>query len=102
MDTIAYQDIAYQDVVEVVTRWVLQNRLDPLGDAGSVTPETDVLASGLLDSLGLVNLVAYIESVVRCRIDLLDIDSTVFSTIRGLCDHAVQFRDDMRQGGGDE
>ena len=94
MDTIVYQDL-----IEVVTRWVLQNRLDPLGDAGSVTPETDVLASGLLDSLGLMNLVAYTESVARCRIDLqLDVDLAEFSTIRGLCGLAVQSRDGMRQG----
>jgi acyl carrier protein len=97
MDTIAYQGL-----IEPVTQWVLQNRLDPLGDAGSVTPETDVLASGLLDSLGLVNLVAYIESLLHCRIDLRDIDFTEFTTIRGLCGHAVRSRDGMRQGGGDE
>ena len=96
MDTIAYQNL-----IEVVTRWVLQNSPDSLGGAGSVTPETDVLASGLLDSLGLLNLVAYIESVARCRIDL-DVDLTEFSTIRGLCGLAVQSRDGMRQGGGDE
>ena len=98
MDTIACQDL-----VEVVTRWVLQNSPDPRGGAGSITPETDVLASGLLDSLGLMNLVAYIESVARCRIDLqLDVDLTEFSTIRGLCGLAVQSRDGMHQGGGDE
>ena len=94
MDTIAYQNL-----IEVVTRWVLQNSPDPLGGAGSVTPETDVLASGLLDSLGLMNLVAYIESVARCLIDLqLDEDLAEFSTIRGLCGHTVQSRDGMRQG----
>ena len=89
MDTITCQDL-----VEVVTRWVLQNSPDSLGGAGSVPQETDVLASGLLDSLGLMNLVAYIESVARCRIDFqLDVDLTEFSTIRGLCGLAVQSRD---------
>ena len=54
-----------------------------------ITPETNLLLTGLLDSLAFIELVAFIEEQTGRPVDLLDIDPEEFTTIRGLCDAAL-------------
>jgi acyl carrier protein len=70
--------------------WVRKNgqATDPAGS--EIAPDTDLLASGLLDSLGLIELIAFIESQDGCRVDLTDVDPADFSMVRGLCRLALR------------
>jgi len=46
--------------------------------------ETDLLAGGALDSMGFIELLAYVESVTGQKIDLHELDPGVFTSIAGL------------------
>lgn len=54
-----------------------------------VTPDLDLLESGVLDSLGFVDLIRFIEEVTSLQVDLLDIEPEEFATIQGLCRFAM-------------
>jgi acyl carrier protein len=55
-----------------------------------IEPDTDLLATGILDSMALVDLLNFIETKYGCRVNLLDADPAQFSTIRGLCELAAK------------
>ena len=78
-----------EQLVENVGAWVKQKSSEIDGGKTEVTADTDLLGMGLLDSLGLIELVAFIEESTNRRIDLLDIDPEKFTTIRGLCQTAM-------------
>ena len=78
-----------EQLVEQVRVWVQQKSRAIDNASEAVTADTDLLATGLLDSLGLIELVAYVEETTKRHIDLLDIDPEQFTTIRGLCQAAL-------------
>ena len=51
--------------------------------------DTDLLATGWLDSLGFVELLAYVEKTTGREIDLSDADPSEFTTVRGFSRFAV-------------
>jgi acyl carrier protein len=53
-----------------------------------IEPDTDLLTTGILDSMGLVELLIFMESEYGYKIDLIDADPEQFSTIKGLCELA--------------
>ena len=55
----------------------------------AVTPELDLLEAGVLDSLGFVELIAFIEEATGLQLDLLDIEPEEFATIQGLSRFAL-------------
>lgn len=46
--------------------------------------DSDLFASGALDSMGFIELLVYIESIIGKKIDLTDLDPNEFNSIRGL------------------
>ena len=52
--------------------------------ASTLTEDSDLIGSRLLDSLGFIELLVYVESVTGEKIDLSDLDPNEFTTIRGL------------------
>jgi acyl carrier protein len=72
------------NLIDIVIAWVNQNKLKGK-DTFEVTENTDLFASGVLDSLGFVDLIVYLESHAGCTIDLTDADPTEFSVVKGLC-----------------
>ena len=50
-----------------------------------ISAETDLLASGLLDSLGIVDLILFVEQRHGYKVDLIDVDPNEFSVVEGLC-----------------
>ena len=56
---------------------------------GEVSPETDLLTAGILDSMGFVDLLMFLETEYGYRIDLTEADPARFSTVQGLCELAL-------------
>jgi acyl carrier protein len=57
---------------------------------GVIEPNTDLLAAGILDSMGLIDLLNFMEMECGYRIDLLDADPAQLSTVMGLCELAAK------------
>ncbi|HVH66982.1 MAG TPA: acyl carrier protein [Gemmatimonadales bacterium] len=73
------------ELVQSVIAWVRDKQRSGSLRDGEVLPDTDLVATGLLDSLGLIELVAFLEAQTGCTIDLTDVDPSEFSVVRGLC-----------------
>lgn len=78
------------ELVEHVIRWVREN--SPIGDRfeGPITAETNLFEHGLLDSLGFVELITFIETRHGCRVDLADADPGEFAVLKGICRLALK------------
>lgn len=78
------------ELIDRVVQWVRQNGHKKDQMDGLIGPETDLFASGLLDSLGFVDLITFIESQEGCRVDLVDADPSEFAIVKGLCRLALK------------
>jgi acyl carrier protein len=82
--------ISENRLVDLVVEWVKKNReengLAPL----EVTADTDLIANGLLDSFGFVDLIMYVEAQDGCKVDLADADPADFAIVKGLCRIALK------------
>jgi acyl carrier protein len=72
-------------LIKHVTEWVKRSRYYRDGDLSDFTEGTDLLAQGILDSRGFIEMMLEIEQQTGNRIDLSDVDPTEFTTIKGLC-----------------
>jgi acyl carrier protein len=73
-----------EDFTQLIIQWIRRNRQARIPAGLVVTPETDLLVEGVLDSLGFVELLVYLETEHGCTIQLLDADPAEFSTAQGL------------------
>ncbi|WP_037682670.1 acyl carrier protein [Streptomyces griseus] len=55
-------------------------------DASDLTDDYDIVASGVIDSLGLVRLVSHIATAYRVPVDGIDITPDNFRTIAAITD----------------
>jgi acyl carrier protein len=76
-----------EDLIRV---WVANNTQQHLPRMPALQDSTDLIASGWLDSMGFVELLVYIQSVIGKEIDLSDLDPLEFSSIRGLVQGLVR------------
>ena len=76
-------------LMETARGWVENKSREIDNVMVEITPETNLLVTGLLDSLAFIELVEFIKDQSGRRVDLLDIDPEEFTTIRGLCDAAL-------------
>jgi acyl carrier protein len=77
-------------LVDLVVRWAKQNTQKGEAAGLGIDKDTDLIASGLLDSFGFVDLIMYLESEAGCRVDLIDADPSEFSVVKGLCRLALK------------
>jgi acyl carrier protein len=82
--------ISEDQMVHLVVEWVKKNRLASGSASPEVTPDTDLISSGLLDSFGIVDLIMHIESESGCKVDLTDADPGEFCVVKGLCRIALK------------
>ncbi len=68
------------DLEQVITKYLLTL----VDDDEELSPEDEILADGLVDSLGLIRLVAHIEEVVGCKIPPKDFTIEHFGSIRAM------------------
>ncbi len=72
-------------LVDLVINWVRSNHRPGNSPNGDISSDTDLIASGMLDSFGFIDLIVFIESRSGCRIDLTDVDPSEFCIVKGLC-----------------
>lgn len=72
-------------LVAAALRWIGQHRLDGTAPVIELTATTDLLTTGVLDSLAFVELVAHLEELSGAPADLVDLEPEVFATPVGLC-----------------
>jgi acyl carrier protein len=80
-------------LVEVVIHWLRENAETNGSIKAEITPDTDLIASGVLTSRGIIELLLFIEDGTGCRIDLTDVEPTEFSVVGSLCRLALRSRD---------
>ena len=73
------------ELVGLVLGWVSENSQNSAASNNGIGKDTDLLSSGILDSLDFVNLLVFIEEEAGCRIDLANVEPEEFSTVQGLC-----------------
>jgi acyl carrier protein len=73
------------EIVDLAVRWVKNNMQANGNRHVELTGDTDLMESGLLDSVGFVELIVFIESQMSCHLDLTDVDPSEFTTVNGLC-----------------
>lgn len=69
------------DLVEMITREV---SLDP---STVIEPDTDLLLTGLVDSLGVVEIVGWIEERLGITVDPADVVLEHFQTVQLMLDY---------------
>jgi acyl carrier protein len=69
-----------------IKEWVMKN--GQRQDNVQMNGETDLIASGALDSMGFIDLLMHVETITGRKIDLSDLDPSVFTSIQGLA-HSV-------------
>lgn len=63
----------------------ITERLLPQSEASrALTPQTPLVSSGLLDSLAMVELLAYLEELGRVRIEAHEVDWTKLDTMEAI------------------
>ncbi len=72
-------------LVDLVITWVRGNHRPGNSRNGGISADTDLIASGLLDSFGFIDLIVFIESQSGCKIELTDVDPSEFCVVKGLC-----------------
>ncbi len=72
-------------LVDLVITWVRGNHRPGNSRNGEISADTDLIAGGLLDSFGFIDLILFIESQSGCKIDLTDVDPSEFCVVKGLC-----------------
>src|SRR5215472_490397 len=83
--------ITEQKLIDLVIEWVKQNhKLSVPSSEIEISGDTDLLASGLIDSFGFVDLILQIESIDELRVDLTDADPIEFTVVKGLCRIALR------------
>ena len=72
-------------LVDLVINWVRRNHRQGNSRNGEISAGTDLIASGMLDSFGFIDLIVFIETQSGCRIELTDVDPSEFCIVKGLC-----------------
>lgn len=79
-----------KELTDLLVNWVRANHVNHRGSKLSIDSETNLLESGLLDSLGFVDLVLYLEGQCGIKIDLTDAAPEEFTVVKGLCQIALK------------
>jgi acyl carrier protein len=73
------------ELVQRIKDWIRQNQEQVHMVPVDITESTDLIASGVLDSMGFIDLMLFLETVTGDKIDLSEADPAEFTTINGLC-----------------
>ena len=68
--------------LELLNNWIRTNK--NTSEKLSISADTELLGSGLLDSFDFLDLIVHIESKTGRKIDLAVADPSEFSVVRGL------------------
>lgn len=82
-------DLNKDQLIQAAIQWIRANSRKAAA-RGDISAHTQLMQDGVLDSLGLVDLVSFLEKTSGKPIDLLDLDEKDFSTLDGLCGAALR------------
>ena len=68
---------------DVVKKFLAEQFLADFDD-GSVTDDTDLFATGILDSFGLIQLVQHVQTVFKIKLRSQDLASPLMTSIAGI------------------
>ena len=74
-----------EQLIELAAAWIMENSSAARFARVEIRGTTPLLQEGLLDSLGLVDLMAFIEKTTGRQIDLLELDDDEVMTLEALC-----------------
>jgi acyl carrier protein len=77
------------EFVDLIVNWLRKHTQTNGNGHVEITDHTDLMASGLLDSIAFVELIVFIETQIGRNIDLTDVDPEEFSTVNGLSSIAL-------------
>jgi acyl carrier protein len=77
---------------ELVKAWVRAHSRTADAATAPMADDTDLLAAGLLDSLGFVELIVYVEEATGLPIDLDGVEPEEFTTVEGFARLAAGHR----------
>jgi acyl carrier protein len=78
-----------KQLTELIIQWVRDNTQSNHFSEPEITGDTDLMATGLLDSFGFIDLLLYVEGQTGIKVDLTDVDPSEFTVVNGLCDIAL-------------
>jgi acyl carrier protein len=78
-----------KQLTNLIVQWVRENTQSDGFSDPEITEDTDLMASGLLDSFGFIDLLLFVESQSGIKVDLTDVDPSEFTVIKGLCNIAL-------------
>jgi acyl carrier protein len=90
-----HKQMTQDQFMELLTNWLRANK--QFSANLQISPDTELLGSGLLDSFDFLDLIVHIESKMAAKIDLSVADPNQFSTVRGLWNLAMS-----AQGGAEQ
>lgn len=76
--------VRQDELASLITGWIAKDGRNPNSNNINFTEDTDLLASGLLDSMGFIELLLYVESITGEKMDLSDLDPSDFTSVSGL------------------
>lgn len=76
--------LVQDELTQLINEWVAKHRQSQADVAADPDHDGDLLANGALDSMGFVELLVHIESVVGKKVDLTDLDPSEFTSVSGL------------------
>ena len=79
-----------RELVDVALGWVRSNTRNPDVVADDVGPDTDLLGTAVLDSIGLVQLLVHVQDRLGRDIELEDADPEDFLSVASICHFAVR------------
>jgi len=81
--------LTQDELLNLIIQWVRENGQTGEFPDQKITAETDLMAAGLLDSFGFIDLVLFLEAQCGARINLAEVDPGEFTVVMGLCNIAL-------------
>jgi acyl carrier protein len=77
--------LTQKQVADLIIQWVRDNRQPGDFADPEITENTDLMAAGLLDSFGFVDLLLFLEGQTGAKVDLTEVDPSEFTVVKSLC-----------------
>jgi acyl carrier protein len=76
-------------LIASVLNWIRENKMTTSRDGAGITEDIDLITNGQLDSLGLVDLLLFVEEQTGRKIDLKTVEPKDICVVKNLCKIAM-------------
>lgn len=84
--------LTQNELTGLIIQWVRENGQPGDFSDPEITENTDLMAAGLLDSFGFVDLLLFLEGQTGTKVDLTEVDPSEFTVVKSLCNIVVASR----------